>query len=146
MQLNTLKRNTSRDRKKIVGRGGKRGKTSGRGMKGQKSRAGTSGRPEMRDTIKRLPKLRGRGVNSLKSIIGSNAIVTLERIEKHFSIGEEVSPQSLLSKGLIKRRSGRVPSVKVLAGGELSKKVSVRRCAISAGAKDKIVKVGGDVE
>lgn len=50
-----------------VGRGGKRGKTSGKGTKGQNARAGRKKRPEIRDFIKRFPKLRGRGKNSLKS-------------------------------------------------------------------------------
>ena len=50
-----------------VGRGGKRGKTSGRGTKGQNARAGRKKRPEMRDFIKRIPKLRGRGKSPFKS-------------------------------------------------------------------------------
>jgi large subunit ribosomal protein L15 len=145
MQLNTLKRNTKQRDRKIVGRGGKRGKTSGRGMKGQKSRAGGSGRPEMRDTIKKLPKMRGRGVNSLKSIQGVNAIVTLASIEKHYRDGDEVSPQSLAEKGLIRQRGGKTPNVKVLAGGELSVKVSVARCGISESARGQVVKAGGKV-
>jgi large subunit ribosomal protein L15 len=67
MQLNTLKRNHPNKKSKQVGRGGTRGKTSGRGTKGQNARAGRKKRPELRDFIKRFPKLRGRGVNSLKS-------------------------------------------------------------------------------
>jgi large subunit ribosomal protein L15 len=68
MQLHTLKPKTSRKKAKQVGRGGTRGKTAGRGTKGQNARAGRKKRPELRDFIKRIPKLRGRGVNSLKSI------------------------------------------------------------------------------
>ena len=67
MQFNTLKRKTPNKKSKMVGRGGKRGKTSGRGTKGQNARAGRKKRPELRDFIKRVPKLRGRGVSSLKS-------------------------------------------------------------------------------
>lgn len=67
MQWNTLKPKTKRKKPKSVGRGGKRGKTSGRGTKGQNARAGRKKRPEIRDFIKRFPKLRGRGKNSLKS-------------------------------------------------------------------------------
>jgi large subunit ribosomal protein L15 len=52
----------------IVARGGKRGKTAGRGTKGQKARAGHKIRPEIRDVIKRIPKMRGRGKNSNLSI------------------------------------------------------------------------------
>jgi large subunit ribosomal protein L15 len=68
MQFHKLKRKTPNKKAKQVGRGGTRGKTSGRGTKGQNARAGHKKRPETRDIIKRFPKLRGRGVNSLKSI------------------------------------------------------------------------------
>lgn len=67
MQLHTLKPKTPRKKAKQVGRGGTRGKTAGRGTKGQNARAGRKKRPELRDFIKRIPKLRGRGINSLKS-------------------------------------------------------------------------------
>ena len=67
MQFHTLKRKTKNKKGKTVGRGGTRGKTSGRGTKGQNARAGRKKRPELRDFIKRVPKLRGRGKNSNKS-------------------------------------------------------------------------------
>jgi len=66
MQFHTLKRKTPNKKHKTVGRGGTRGKTSGRGTKGQNARAGRKKRPELRDFIKRVPKLRGRGKNSNK--------------------------------------------------------------------------------
>jgi ribosomal protein L15 len=66
MQSHTLKARTKRVRSKQIGRGGTRGKTSGKGTKGQNARAGRKKRPELRDFIKRFPKLRGRGKNSLK--------------------------------------------------------------------------------
>ena len=53
MQLHTLKRKTKNKTKKIVGRGGKRGTYSGRGLKGQKARAGRKIRPEFRDLLKK---------------------------------------------------------------------------------------------
>ena len=68
MQFHSLKRKTPNKKSKAVGRGGKRGKTSGRGTKGQNARAGRKKRPELRDFIKRVPKLRGRGKSSLKSL------------------------------------------------------------------------------
>lgn len=67
MQFHTLQAKTKRKTSRQVGRGGKRGKTSGRGTKGQNARAGRKKRPELRDIIKRIPKLRGRGKSSLKS-------------------------------------------------------------------------------
>lgn len=67
MQWHSIKPKTKRKRSAQVGRGGKRGKTSGKGTKGQNARAGRKKRPELRDFIKRFPKLRGRGKSSLKS-------------------------------------------------------------------------------
>lgn len=69
MQFHNLQSKTKRKKSRQVGRGQSsgRGKTSGRGTKGQNARAGNKKRPEIRDVIKRLPKLRGRGVSSLKS-------------------------------------------------------------------------------
>lgn len=67
MQFHTIKRKTPNKKSKQVGRGGTRGKTAGRGTKGQNARSGRKKRPELRDTIKRIPKLRGRGKNFLKS-------------------------------------------------------------------------------
>jgi large subunit ribosomal protein L15 len=67
MQLHNLQPKTKRKTSKQVGRGGTRGKTAGRGTKGQNARAGRKKRPELRDFIKRFPKLRGRGKNSFKS-------------------------------------------------------------------------------
>jgi large subunit ribosomal protein L15 len=60
MQLHLLKISHPKLEKKRIGRGGKRGKTSGRGQKGQKSRSGHKIRPAERDFIQRLPKLRGK--------------------------------------------------------------------------------------
>ncbi|MBI1974474.1 MAG: uL15 family ribosomal protein [Candidatus Zambryskibacteria bacterium] len=68
MQFHNLVRKIKNKKPKQVGRGGTRGKTSGRGTKGQNARAGRKKRPEMRDIIKRVPKLRGRGTSSLKSL------------------------------------------------------------------------------
>ena len=62
MQLHELKRATPNKTAKRVGRGGGRGKTSGRGTKGQKARAGHSIRPDIREQLKKIPKLRGRGI------------------------------------------------------------------------------------
>ncbi len=67
MQFHNLIAKTKRKYARQVGRGGTRGKTAGRGTKGQNARAGRKKRPELRDIIKRIPKLRGRGKSSLKS-------------------------------------------------------------------------------
>ncbi len=142
MQMNTLKRNTKRMTSRQRGRGGKRGKTSGRGTKGMLARAGYKRRPEMRDIIKRLPKLRGYAFNSFQKKV---SVISLELIEKHFKAGSVVSPATLIKEGLVEKISGVVPPVKILSDGEISKKISVSGCAVSKGAKAKIEKAGGTV-
>ena len=66
MQINNLKRQNPNKRDRIVGRGGKHAKTSGRGGKGQTARAGNKRRPELRDIIKKLPKNRGYQFKSIR--------------------------------------------------------------------------------
>lgn len=65
MQIHDLKRKHKNKKDRIVGRGGKHAKTSGRGGKGQTARAGNKRRPELRDIIKKLPKLRGYRFKSI---------------------------------------------------------------------------------
>lgn len=146
MQINNLKRKTKNKRSIKVGRGGTRGKTSGRGTKGQLARSGRKLRPELRDIIKKLPKLRGRGKNSNLSIQIKPAVVTLAAIEAHFSNGDKVSPSSLVAKGIIRNYKGKNESVKILASGELTKKVIISNCLVSAGAKEAIEKAGGSIK
>ncbi len=128
-----------------VGRGGTRGKTSGRGTKGQNARAGHKNRPEMRDIIKKLPKMRGRGKNSNLSIQDKPVAINLGMISEKFENGEIVSRETLLAKGLIELSGGRLPAVKILADGDLTKKVSLKNLAFSQSAKQKIEKAGGTV-
>jgi ribosomal protein L15 len=66
MQTHNLKRLHKNKKDRLVGRGGKHAKTSGRGGKGQTARAGNKRRPELRDIIKKLPKLRGYQFNSIR--------------------------------------------------------------------------------
>ena len=69
MQTNLLKRTHPNKKRMTVARGGKRGKTSGRGGKGQTARAGNKRRPELRDIIKKLPKNRGYQFKSIHKLI-----------------------------------------------------------------------------
>jgi large subunit ribosomal protein L15 len=69
MQIHELKRKNKNKKDRIVGRGGKHAKTSGRGGKGQTARAGNKRRPELRDIIKKLPKLRGYRFNSFRNAV-----------------------------------------------------------------------------
>lgn len=148
MQIHQVQREHSNKTKKRVGRGGKRGKTSGRGMKGQKSRAGGSPRPEMRDRIKKLPKQRGHGKNRARTVNSSRVkyeTVNLGALEKAFESGEKITPHTLLEKELVRTRGGKLPKVKVLGNGTLSKKFEVEKCEVSQGAKEKIEKAGGSI-
>lgn len=146
MQLNTLKRKTAQKAHKIVGRGGKRGKTAGRGTKGQKARAGHRIRPEVRDLIKKLPKLRGRGKNTNLSIAEKAIAVNVKTLEHFFSAGETVSVPELVKRGVVSGSKSARPKVKILGEGELTKKLLfVPGMAISAEAKRKIEAAGGSI-
>lgn len=145
MQTHQLKRIHPNTKRMIVARGGKRGKTAGRGGKGQSARAGNKRRPEWRDIIKKLPKLRGRGVNSFKSYSIKPEIVNLSALETSFKTGESVTPTTIVEKGILSTLSGKIPSVKILGDGELTKSLNISGCFISTSAKEKIEKVGGVV-
>ena len=145
MQLHNIKRNKSNRKAKQVGRGGTRGKTSGRGTKGQNARAGRKKRPEMRDFIKKLPKLRGRGRNYLKSIQPELLVVNLGAIESNYKVGDTVSPTTLVEKGVLSLRSGKLPKAKVLGSGILTKAVNIEGLEVSANARAAIEKLGGKI-
>lgn len=68
MQIHNLKRQHKNKKDRLVGRGGKHAKTSGRGGKGQTARAGNKRRPELRDIIKKLPKNRGYQFKSIQKV------------------------------------------------------------------------------
>ncbi len=140
MQINQLAIK-SQKKKRRIGRGGKKGTYSGRGMKGQKSRSGAHINPIFeggRSTlIEHLPKVRG-----FKSHREKNQTLSLEKIEKYFSDGDMVNPQTLLQKKIVDNI--KVP-VKILGDGELKKKLTVEKCLVSKTAKEKIEKMGGKI-
>ncbi|MEM9336439.1 MAG: 50S ribosomal protein L15 [Patescibacteria group bacterium] len=148
MQLHELQPTIKRKTKKRIGRGGKRGKTSGKGHKGQKARAGNSSRPEMRELIKKLPKLRGHGINRAKTVNAERVLpvaVNLSTLEAAFTAGDTVSPKTLVAKGVVAARRKKAPAVKILGNGELTKKLTIEGCTISGAAKEKVEKAGGKV-
>lgn len=139
MQLNDLKPTGIRKSQKRVGRGGKRGTTSGHGQKGQKSRAGHRIRPAERDLLMRLPKLRGIKNKPKRP----NALL--------FTVGEltKIFPEGVVSKKVIVEKGlaeGTHIRIKILSGGEIKKAISVEGVEISKGAKAKIEKAGGTVK
>jgi len=141
MQVHELKRTNRNKKSRQVGRGGKRGKTSGRGTKGQKARAGRKIRPEIRDLIKRLPKKRGYAFSSVKE---KPVIINLKDIEKNFKDGEEVNPESIQKIGLISKKNLK-RGVKILSEGDLTKKVVISNCSFSSKTKEKIEKSGSKI-
>ena len=137
---------TARSRMR-VGRGGKRGKTAGRGTKGQNARAGRKKRPELRDIIKKLPKRRGYGKNRGRTVNPSrkDAIpVSLSVVAKIFSDGAKITPTALKEKMVIRARGPLFPPVKIM-GGETDKKLNFKGCAVSASARVAIEKAGGTI-
>ena len=146
MELKDLKpAEGSRHSKKRVGRGGGSGlgKTSGRGMNGQKSRAG-GGKGKgfeggQTPLARRLPKLPGfKNINHVEYLP-----VNVSRLEEKFEAGEEVTNATLAAKGIIKHESD---LVKVLGDGDITKALTVKVDKISASAKAKIEAAGGKVE
>lgn len=141
MQIHDIQKNKDNKIKRSVGRGGKRGKTSGRGTKGQKARAGHKIRPMIRDIIKKLPKLRGY---KFHSIVNKNAVVDVSVLPNVKA--SPITPQVLAKEKFVRRVDGRVPKVKILGNGEISSAVSVSGCLVSASAKKKIEEAGGDIK
>jgi large subunit ribosomal protein L15 len=144
MRLHTLKpRPGARHRVKRLGCGESsgHGKTSGKGHKGQKARSGGSIRLGFEGgqmpLIRRIPK---RGFNNAAFKI-SFAPVNVETLEK-FDFTGVIDEKALRAAGLV---NGPAHGVKILGGGNLKKKISVKVHAISAEARTKIEKAGGEV-
>lgn len=146
MQLHNIKRKTKNKKSIQVGRGGKRGKTSGRGTKGQRARSGRKLRPEMRDIIKKLPKLRGYDFNS---IVAKPIVITLEKLLKHTQAGDVITPAFLIEKKLISTYKGKTPKVKILGNKKesiVSHKIILEGVTVSNKLKALIEKAGGEVK
>ncbi len=148
MQLNQLKPVHRKKQRKRVGRGGKKGTYSGRGLKGQKARAGRKPRPGFAGgdspLAKRLPKRRGeRGRLKIRQSSKSSnrlkpVILNLRDIEENFKKNELVSPKSLLEKGLIVKMRKKNRPVKILGQGQLKKKLIFKGVVFSKQSEQKI--------
>jgi large subunit ribosomal protein L15 len=142
MKLHHLKpAEGSKKTKMRVGRGegGKRGKTAGRGTKGQKARSKVRRGFEggQMPLQRRLPKAKGFKNHNKEYF----ALINVERLDE-FDAGSTVTPDDLRERGMVKKR-GRV---KVLGEGEIEKKLTVHAHAFSLGAVEKIKAAGGSVE
>ena len=143
MKLHHLKpAEGSKSRKIRVGRGegGRRGKTAGRGTKGQKARSKVRPGFEGGQTPlqRRLPKLKGFK-NRNKEYF---ALINVGKLDDNFGAGDAVGPELLHERGLVKKR-GRV---KVLGEGDINVALTVKAHAFSLGAVEKIKAAGGTVE
>jgi len=143
MQTHELKPKHKAQDKKVVGRGGKKGSYSGRGGKGQTARSGRKMVPIIRELIKRYPKLKGYRAFVLENEF---QVVNLDILEKHMKDGDAVTPETLVKKNIVKMVKGKLPQVKILGMGKLTKKIIVSNCKISKTAKDAVEKAGGSVK
>jgi large subunit ribosomal protein L15 len=146
MQLHDFKNSIKKKYKKRIGRGGKRGTTSGRGQKGQKSRAGRRIRPAERDLIIRIPKRRGFRNKPLKvkpKIFNLSDINNKAKILLNGKNNSEVNLEFLKTIRLVP--SGFRGSVKILGDGEINIALNFSGLAVSKTAKAKIEKAGGRV-
>jgi large subunit ribosomal protein L15 len=141
----------SRHSKKRVGRGAGSGvgKTSGRGHKGSKQRSGGQVSPRYEGgqmpLHMRLPKLRGPNAKTAMPIGPFRTYMTPVNLSRlaEFGKGEEVSPETLRAKGIIKKADERV---KILASGELTQALTIKAHGFSTSALAKIEAAGGTAE
>jgi large subunit ribosomal protein L15 len=152
LNLHNLTPAQPRKERKRIGRGlgSGKGRYSGRGIKGQKSRSGSHMMPAgfeggQMPIDMRLPKLRGN-TSADAMPVGpfrtSTQPVNLRDLEARFEPGAEVTPEALVAAGLIKHTK---IDVKILGSGELTKKLAVTAHGFSKTAKEKIEAVGGNV-
>lgn len=145
MKLHELKSNEGARKENFrVGRGvgSGNGKTSGKGHKGQNSRSGGGVRLGFEGgqlpLYRRLPKRGFKNVNRVEY-----AIVNIKTLSAYYKDGEVVNPASLVEKGIINKE---FDGIKVLANGELDKKLTVQAHKFSKSAVSAIEKAGGTVE
>lgn len=140
MQIHELQVEKKVNRKRI-GRGGKKGTYSGRGMNGQKSRSGASQSPTFEGgqttLVQKTKKNKG-----FKSRNEKKLAINLNKLELKFQDGDKVNSTTLKAKKLIRKD---IQIVKILSEGEISKKLTIENLEVSKKAQEKIEKVGGKV-
>ena len=148
MKLNSLKPNITRKMKKRLGRGigSSKGKTSGRGHKGQKSRSGVaikSFEGGQMPLYRRLPK---RGFNPISK--DRIAILNLDKIQsfidkKNINTNEILNSDLLIKLKLINKNSKKL---KILGSGEVKDKINIKADLASKSAIEKLEKIGGSIQ
>jgi len=144
MQINTLKVKTKRKRK-TIGRGGRKGTYSGRGMKGQKARSGAhidplfeGGRSTLIDHMKKKKGFKSRKPKAFP--------VDIQKIDKKFKDGDIVNRESLIKSGIVGKIEKNV-CIKILGNCSIKKKVTIaKEIKVSASVKQAIEKAGGKIE
>jgi LSU ribosomal protein L15P len=145
MNLHELKPNEGavKDKKRVGrGLGSGKGKTAGRGYKGQKSRSGDNRVAPYFEGGQTPLHMRVPKVGFRSPFKKEYSVINLSMLEKHFNDGDEITKGTLLAKSLIKKGK----PVKILGMGEVTKKFKVKVDAISSSAKQKIEAAGGSVE
>ena len=145
MKLHELKPETTTKKRKRVGRGmsSGHGKTSGRGLGGQKSRSGGGVRPGFEGgqmpLMRRMPK---RGFTNI--FAKEYAIINVRDLNR-FEDNTTITPELLIQEGLVKRGKV-VDGIKILGDGDVEKKLTVKAHKFSKTAAEKIEAAGGKVE
>lgn len=144
MQINDVKLKTPRKKRKIVGRGGKKGTYSGKGNKGQKARSGAHVNPLFeggRSTlIDHMKKKRGFKSRNAKKIV-----IKLSELEKKFKDGNIINNEAILKTGLISKKEAK-GELKIIGKGELKSKFTVEKeIFLSASSREAIEKAGGKI-
>jgi len=139
MQLHQVQPKFKIKKKKRIARGGKRGTYSGRGLKGQKSRAGRRIKPATKENILKMPKLRGIDFKFIKP---KAKIINLIDLDQKIN-NEIINRKVLIESGLINKSDKKI---KILGKGELTKVFKISNdIEVSKGAKEKIEKAGGSI-
>ena len=139
-EISTIKKN-----KKRIGRGGKRGTYSGKGMKGQKSRSGGNVDPLFeggRTTlIQKMKKNRG-----FKSPHAKKVTLSLSKLENIYNDGDTVSIETLAKRKILRVKTIK-NGVRIVATGKITKKLIIdKNIGVTISAKKQIEKIGGKVE
>jgi len=143
MQIHQIRPNNKSSKKRKVGRGGKRGTYSGRGIKGQKSRAGRKIKSQLREMILKFPKRRGVSFPSLQK---KSLVLKLSDIVRVFPEGGVINLNKLKKAGLIEKIKGEIRPIKILGAMPLSKKYIIKDCLVSEKVKEAIIKAGGKID
>jgi len=143
LRLNELEKITQK--RKRVGRGGKRGRYAGRGKEGQKCRTGSGSEIKASFEGGQMPLVRRIPRRGFTNIFETEVkIVSLRDLEVKFAAGETVDKKTLGAKGLIKGKGDFL--IKILGNGSLTKKLTVAVNAASKSAVEAIEKAGGQVQ